>query len=261
MQTIESVFATDNFRAEEAPEFKMVIAYDDFANGRWAMKFLDWIVAEFGKLFIFVPTFLKFEELFWPEVGRRVARTVAEADVVVIAAYEDSDLPSLVKDWLRTWGRARRRNETTLVALLSASQDSTALQAPVRSHLQQVARRTGMKFLCDIDWPKQDFQFPVEIDQRTAQGRSQGIAAGHTFPHTSAKNSSNLGRQGINGTIRWEAVARSGKAFGGGIPVPYELIRDNESSATGGLAAVADATFWPCGAVKAACRQPNQAKT
>ena len=243
MQTVESIFAAANFASEEAPEFKMVIAYDDFANGRCALNFFERIVAEFGERFVFVPGFLKFEELLWPRVGQRVAREVAEADMVVIAAYEEADLPSLVKDWLRTWGHARRRNKAALVALLSASQDGTMLRTPVRSHLQQVAQRAGMKFLCNIDWPKKDVQFPVEIGQQTGNGRSQGISAGQTFARSSARNGGSLERRGINGTARREAVFCPRKAFGGEIPVPHELIRDNESSATGGLAAVADATF------------------
>ncbi len=244
MQTVESFLADASFRSEETRVFQMVIAYGDFANGRCAMNFFDRIVAEFGKMFIFVPSFLKFEELLWPEVGDRVVREAAEADMVVIAAYEEADLPSLVKDWLGTWEKVEKRNETALVALLSASQDSTVSRTPVRSHLRQVARRAGMKFFCNhhIGWPRKDVQFPLEIIHRADRGGQRSFTS-QPFTNAGGRNGEELERRGNTGTTRREAILCHGKALDGETPVSRELIGNSDSSAMEGRSAVAYANL------------------
>jgi hypothetical protein len=172
MQMAPTIFASGYAAAEEAPEFKLVIAYEDFAHGQYAIKFFEWIVAKFGELFTFVPHFLKFEELLWPQVNQQVTRELADASMVVIAANEETDLPLLVKDWLRSWETANISDETALVALLSFCRGKRTVQTPVRSQLKKIARRTGMKFFFKpIGCPPEEARFP-------GQNASQAARAG-----------------------------------------------------------------------------------
>jgi hypothetical protein len=161
----------------EAPtEFRLLIAYDDFANGRCAVRFLEKLVDEFGKLFTFIPRLLKFEDLMRPQVARQVEHEAAEADMVVVAAYGDADLPVLVRDWLGKLGPREGNREGTLVALFSSGKKGPVNHRPAQWHLRQAARRSERKLLCNpIDWPTKEAAFPVEITWRLKPRLSSGI--------------------------------------------------------------------------------------
>jgi hypothetical protein len=167
MQTRQCISGAGATGFDTPPAFKLLIAYEDFANGRWAMRFLETLVDEFGKLFIFMPRLLRFEDLTRPEVARQAEDEAAEADMVVFAAYGDADLPSLVKDWVRKLGLRRGQGDGALVALLSSSKQGATNYAPSQRHLRAAARRSERKFLCNpINWPAREAAFPVEITRR-----------------------------------------------------------------------------------------------
>ena len=177
MQTIDATTAAATLEFDEAPEFKLVIAYDSFANGRCAMKFFEWLMEDFGKLFTFVPRFLRFEDLLWPDLQEEAAREAAEADMVVIAANQGGDSPLSTKECIRSWEANIRNNGCAFVALPSNCQGDDSCRTTVQSHLRQVARQNGMKFLCkQIHWPDKDVEFPIQIRRRS---RTEG-----TWPMT-----------------------------------------------------------------------------
>ena len=165
---------TDNLRKvrpvlclDEVPVLKMVIAYDDFAHGMCALHFLESLIADFGEMFTFVPRFLKFEELLRWDVAEQVSKEAAEADLNVIAAHEEWELPALVKKWLRTWKGNTVNEDGAFVALLSTPPRTVFWRRPVEAHLRKVALRTKRTFLCNqIEWPRKDVSFSVEIKQR-----------------------------------------------------------------------------------------------
>ncbi|HXR09044.1 MAG TPA: hypothetical protein VN765_17015 [Candidatus Acidoferrum sp.] len=128
-------------------EFKLVVAYDDFGHANCARNFMERLVESFGESLTFVPCFLKFEELSRPDVGERLAREVASADMFVIVAYEHADLPDPMEQWVRSWETTKRTRGCQLLALVSASRSGSRRWTPVQSRLRQVARRTGMKFV------------------------------------------------------------------------------------------------------------------
>jgi hypothetical protein len=166
MQTTHSISA-GAAGIETPPEFKLLIAYDDFANGRYAMRFLERLVDEFGRLFSFIPRLLKFEDLMRPQVAEQVEKEAAEADMVVVAAYGEADLPTLVKDWLCKLGPRKGKDDGTLVALFSSGKEGTASHRPAQWHLRKAARRSDREFVCNpIDWPAKEATFPVEITWR-----------------------------------------------------------------------------------------------
>ena len=165
---------------DEVPVLKLVIAYDDFANGLCAMNFFQSLLDEFGWMFIFVPRFLKFEELLRREVAERVAQEAAEADLTVIAAHEGWDLPALVKEWLQTWKGSPKNEDGPFVALLSTPEEASSWRRPVEAHLRKVARRTQKTFLCNqISWPTKEVRFSVEIHHRV---NGSGESVGSTLP-------------------------------------------------------------------------------
>jgi hypothetical protein len=170
MQTAHSISATRRAAFAAPPEFRLLLAWDDFASGRRAVCFLERLVDEFGRMFTFVPSFLRFEDLRQPHVAQQMEDQAAEADLVVIAACGDAELPLLVKDWIRKLGAEKEHSDGALVALLSPGESGFVNDRPVHWHLSEAARRSGRKFLCNpIDWPAKEAAFPVEITWRNNQ--------------------------------------------------------------------------------------------
>jgi hypothetical protein len=119
----KETLAPECSNSDEAQHFRLVVAYDDFANEIRAREFYGRLVESFGKTITFVPRFLKFEELSGPRVRENLAGDVAAADMPVIAAYENADLPSLAADWIQTWRVKAKRDDGTWLVLLSDNAD------------------------------------------------------------------------------------------------------------------------------------------
>jgi hypothetical protein len=104
-------------------------------------------------------------------------------------------------------------------------------------HLQ--ASRQKMRFACNIDWPTEEVQFPVEIKQSSGW-YGQRVLTHEPWRDARGANWRCFGRQGINRTARREAFLRP-RMVGGRFPaISLELLRDGESSATAQRVAVAD---------------------
>jgi hypothetical protein len=143
----KETFAATRPHFGQTSEFKLVIAYDDFGNANCARWLFERLVANLGQSFTFIPRFLKFEELSRPDVGDRLAKEVGVADMVVIVAYEHTDLPDLAKEWVRAWDSTSSIKGRRLLAFLSTGHRENDQWTPVQSRLRQAARRTGMKFV------------------------------------------------------------------------------------------------------------------
>lgn len=166
MRNILSRIGTAGLRLDDTPELKLVIAYESFADGLCALRFLEKLLQDFGRLFTFVPRFLKFEQLLQPEVAARTSAEAAAADMVIVATSEGTELPALIKKWISQWDAqpGEAHSDGALVALLSSARACRDGLTPIRSYLCRLAERTGRKFLChQIEWAKTEMAFPVEI--------------------------------------------------------------------------------------------------
>ncbi len=124
------------------PEFNVLIAYDGFANRLYARQLMARLEETVGKLHQVVPHYLKFEQLLWPQVRRKAGQQAAQADLVIIAAYQEACLPCLAKRWLQERGRKNRLTYGPLVVLLRTSSREHSEPSSVQWHLHQVAHRT-----------------------------------------------------------------------------------------------------------------------
>jgi hypothetical protein len=146
----------------QMPELKVVIAYDDFANGRCALNFYEQLVESFGSQFTFEAHFLKFEELLSPEFRARWTAEVAGADMIVITAHEGGELPALFKEWIRSWTPRKTDGSTALIALVNMSGETASRRTPVRSHLHEVAKAKGMEFISRrVAWSGEEVRRPT----------------------------------------------------------------------------------------------------
>ncbi len=153
---------------EPPPEFKLLIAYEDFANGRRAMMFLERLVEEFGRLFTFVPRFLKFEDLTKAQVAEQMEKEALEADLVVVAAYADGEWPGPARAWIRELEIRRGKRDRGLVSLLNSRQEASPNDRPAQWRLRAATKRGRSHALRQpVAWATKEEAFPVEITWRS----------------------------------------------------------------------------------------------
>src|SRR5258708_1610692 len=83
--------------------FRIVIAYDHFNAGTRAKKMTDRMAAQLNPQVAIKTDAWKFELLGDSGLQELADISVAEADMLIIAATGDADLPSHVAQWIEKW--------------------------------------------------------------------------------------------------------------------------------------------------------------
>jgi hypothetical protein len=118
---------------------KVVIAYDNLDVARRAEAVYDRLAQRLEETFEFQQRLWRFDVLAEHSLRAQAVRDAADADIVIVAMKDDSELPEAVRDWLESLLR-RTTGAAALVALLPRT------GAPARPYLEDVARRGGMDF-------------------------------------------------------------------------------------------------------------------
>ena len=147
MQNMGAVAKSDSFELNGTPEFRVLLAYQDFAAGLRAKEFFDRLVRDHGGLFRFICHLWKFDLLLAPGLEDQAVAEAAKADMIVIAAHDESVVPSTVKVWFERWLR-RSRIPGALVALVDASDRQDRTPSGMCACLREFAERAQMKFFC-----------------------------------------------------------------------------------------------------------------
>jgi hypothetical protein len=130
------------------PEINVVIAYGSARAALHAMRLLDRVVQKFRGEFWVHRNLWRFDVLALPEAFASALEEITRADLVVVAAEADADLPAAANAWLHAWGRSSSANGAALVALLESSLSASRDDCPARSFLSALARATKMEFFC-----------------------------------------------------------------------------------------------------------------
>ena len=130
----------------ERESFNITIAYDKAQSGRRAMGLLDGIVAQCGGRFAIRHEVWRFDVLELPEIHKMASASVVKADLIVLAADGEHDLPPWVKGWLKTWSEASNPGYGALAAMLRGRPESIRGRSPARCFLETLAHATGKQF-------------------------------------------------------------------------------------------------------------------
>jgi hypothetical protein len=134
---------------EAAPVFSVVIAYEDFETGKQARRTYDLLVEQLGREFRFANQMWKFDVLSVAKLREAAVKDAAAADIIIISARAQSDLPPGVKDWLET-AITRGVNAIGLVGLFADVSESS----PGRKYLAALADAADLEFFCQPGkWP------------------------------------------------------------------------------------------------------------
>ena len=126
----------------------VVIAFEDVAAGRHAQQFYEHLTKRLGADFEFTRFQWNFNLLKDANVRDVAARDAATADIVIIAAHGDHDLPEHFRSWVQLW-LGRNANPMALVALFDRPNCCEITRTLIRSYLNDVARIGGMDFFTE----------------------------------------------------------------------------------------------------------------
>jgi hypothetical protein len=166
----------------------VLIAYEDFETGKNGKKTFDFLVNHLGEDFVFSNQMWKFDILSVPKLREMAAKDVAEADIIIVSAHGQSDLPDDVKAWIELWIKEKLQ-AVALVALFDREQ---FLDNPARSYLAGVASRANLEFFSQPATLPQSETFTPPLTGFEHSDRTVSVLAGmETF-------NKDISRWGIN---------------------------------------------------------------
>src|SRR5262245_9062944 len=127
------------FSPEADVSVRVVIAYDNLDVARRAEAVYDRLTQRLEETFEFQQRLWRFDVLEEESLRDQAVRDAVDADIVIVAMKDSSDVPEAVRRWLESL-LGVNTGATALVALLDRP------DAPVQPYLEDVARRGGMDF-------------------------------------------------------------------------------------------------------------------
>jgi hypothetical protein len=154
---------------EGKPAFNVVIVYDDRSAALRAMNVLNGLVHQFGDDFEFHCDLWRFDMLGLPREREAAAHAGAAADLLIVSAACDTDLPGSARDWLDKSIDGKIPGSAALVALLESRRRLSNVQCRTRQFLQSAADRGLMDlFLHEVDLPQTGPEWTPEVLQKRA---------------------------------------------------------------------------------------------
>jgi len=105
-----------------------------------------------------------FAMLSHPHLRDWAAAEAASANMIIIAARGDKELPDHVKTWMESWLPQRREGLATLVGILGEEAEPSGQTWRLCAYLRQMAEKGHMRFFCQADrWSQPDVEHKDEI--------------------------------------------------------------------------------------------------
>jgi hypothetical protein len=130
--------------------WSVVMVYEDNEAREAALAFCDRLVERFWKQFGFDTSWWSFEMLQEADGARTAARHSAEADLIVVAARPEGEMPAHIQSWIESWLDHRCDREGALVGLLGQGPAQSGAAAGRDLYLRQVAHRGGLDYLTKV---------------------------------------------------------------------------------------------------------------
>jgi hypothetical protein len=136
-------------RWREAEQLTLLAAFEDSATCTRVKEFCQGLSRDLGGRCKIIQHVWVFSTLRMRELQEIAAEEAAVADLVIISAHQAESLPDEVKRWIDRWLQHKGTRKAVLLALLDRVYDGTP--SPIRTYLQEVARRGDMEFLVESD--------------------------------------------------------------------------------------------------------------
>ena len=164
-------------RAEKVNRtFNVLIAYDSRAAAARAMKAFDGLARRLSDEFDLNCDLWRFDMFALPEARQLAVAAGAVADLIIVSARGDNDLPKPVKEWLEAAVAEKLPGTAGLVGLLESHPGSSNASGRSYQFLQSAADRSLMDlFLYEIELPGTGPGLRPGIPRGSPAGVSPGL--------------------------------------------------------------------------------------
>jgi len=143
--------------------FKIVVAGEDFVAVMRGQVLARRLAAELNPQFEVSTDAWKFEDLSNHKVSEAAARGIAEADIIIIAASADDELPANVKSWIENSLPQKRKGVSALVAACDCETGTPHDSCALSACLQRIAYEREMDFFMQsANGARPGFKFTAE---------------------------------------------------------------------------------------------------
>ncbi len=158
----------------KASAFNIVTFYEDFASAARACKAFDSLARNFCNDLPDLSshaTLWSFGMLGMSGLTTAIFQLSASADVLVVSANGDKDLPPHIAKWVERCISREPNAKPVLVALVDDELEANGSAAPLLLSLLQIANRRQARFLCNTGL-KEDLEryFPAELGSDGSSG-------------------------------------------------------------------------------------------
>ena len=126
--------------------FRVVIAYEDLAAGRQAMRLVSTLANDHQGDFTFMPRLWRFDLLEDPDWRGVAAAEAASTDLLIISTGSASDLPTAIRSWIKSCLARKLDHSGALVALLGTAGRKEHAGSSDVQFLRNSAREAGLEF-------------------------------------------------------------------------------------------------------------------
>ena len=128
----------------------MVAAYEDAAARERAVGFCDQLVGRFWTQVEFDVSWWSFVSLEEVNGAREAVQKAAQAEVIVVSAAPEGDLPAAVKAWIEAWLGLRGEREGVLAGLTGSVDAPHVEEGPKHLYLRRAAHLAGLDYLTQV---------------------------------------------------------------------------------------------------------------
>ena len=145
----------DGVASSEMPSrlLDVVLVYEDLATGLRARQAFDHLVDQLELEADFRLNLWNFGLLRDPAHRQEAAREASDADIIVLSAHGQGELPAQVKAWLRQWLDLNAEHPTALVASLDESVKDQSSENRILAHLRSLAAEAGAELILHFGPP------------------------------------------------------------------------------------------------------------
>jgi hypothetical protein len=149
--------------SNSSPSLHIIIVYEDYLTGNRALRTCERLIQQFRPDTHCDTTSWKFELLRSAKLRKMATEEAVAADMIIVSAHGDSDLPLEIKSWMDSWLHIKRGSDSALVALLHCSNPAAPQQGPADAYLKEAARKAKLDYFCHFFEEDEDLDVAQEF--------------------------------------------------------------------------------------------------
>jgi hypothetical protein len=137
----------EEISTEVSPPLNIVVVFADTLLAKKSAQIYNELIEQFAPDCVFNASWWKFDRLLQRELFEAASHDAAEADIVIVAAHADEDLPEPVKGWMDMALCKAAKQDRLLIALLGAGTGWRSADSAANQYLRTAAQEAGMEYL------------------------------------------------------------------------------------------------------------------